>query len=209
MSVERFMNYRVFNEAVTAEQWAWKHYGDILNLDPESDLYNLIFSYTGSWYKVLNRLMRILPAIDSEDYETIDFKDYVEEREAIVFLNSILCSYSLPEPIVVYRFAHFSDIVKMSGHHVLWKDVCFTDKAFVSTTLVKDLLISFGKENGCSCILKIYLPQGMVGAYVSLKTENTLLDEQEFLLPPNITFKIIKVHYFTWPIQIDCVALLK
>ena len=207
MSVDNLMDYREFSNADEAERWAWEHYSDLLSLAPESEQYKLIFSYTGSWYKVLNRLMRVCPAVGSEAFDKVDFGDYAEEKAEIVALTSILQSYSLPEPIVVHRFAHLSDVVKMSGARILRKGVHFSDKAFVSTTLIKKLLVPFGKENGCSCVLKIYLPKGLHGAYVSFKTDKTLLNEQEFLLPPNVPIEIVKIHYFTWPIQIDCVAL--
>lgn len=207
MPVDNLMDYREFTNADEAERWAWEYYSDLLSLNPESEQYKLFFSYTGSWYKVLNRLMRVCPAVGSEAFDKIDFGDYAEEKAEIIALNSILQKYSLPESIVVHRFAHISDIVKMTGAYFLSKGVQFLDKAFVSTTLVKNLLIPFGKENGCSCVLRIYLPKGLPGAYVSFKTDKTLLNEQEFLLPPNVPMKIIKIHYFTWPIQIDCVAL--
>lgn len=207
MLADSLMDYREFFNADEAEQWAWEHYSDLLSLDPESEQYKLIFSYTGSWYKALNRLMRICPPVGSASFDKVDFGDYAEERAAVIALNSILQDYSLPESIVVHRFAHLSDIATMSGVHFLRKGVQFSDKAFVSTTLVKKLLVPFGKENRCSCILRIYLPKELPGAYVSFKTDKTLLNEQEFLLPPNIPMKIIKIHYFTWPIQIDCIAL--
>lgn len=207
MSVDTLMGYREFTNADEAEQWAWEHYSNLLSLDLDSEQYKLIFSYTGSWYKALNRLMRVCPTVGSKDFDKVDFGDYAEEKAEIIALNAILQKYSLPEPIVVHRFAHILDIVKMSGVYFPRKGVQFSDKAFVSTTLVKNLLVSFGKENGCSCVLRIYLPKGLPGAYVSFKTDKTLLNEQEFLLPPNVPMKIIKIHYFTWPIQIDCVAL--
>ena len=207
MSVDNLMDYREFSNADEAEQWAWEHYSDLLSLPPESEQYKLIFSYTGSWYKALNRLMRVCPAVGSEAFDKVDFGDYAEEKAEIVALTSILQNYSLPEPIVVHRFAHLSDIVKMSGARILRKEVHFSDKAFVSTTLIKKLLVPFGKENGCSCVLRLYLPKGLPGAYVSFKADKTLLNEQEFLLPPNVPMEIVKIHYFTWPIQIDCVAL--
>lgn len=207
MPSESTMDFQEFSNTDEAAQWAWEHYYDLLSIEPESKQYKLIFSYTGSWYTTLNRLMRVCPAIGSTSFDNIDLGDYSEEKEAIIALNSVLQDYSLPEAIVVYRFAHLSDILKMSGAHFLRKGVRFSDKAFVSTTLVKKLLVPFGKENRCSCVLKIFLPQGIPGACVSFKTDKTLLNEQEFLLPPNIPMEIVKVHYFTWPIQIDCIAL--
>lgn len=196
--------YREFTSANDAELWAWQHYADLLSLDTESEEYKLIFWYTGSWYKVLNDLMRICPPIGSDEFDKVDFSEYAEESEQILMLNSILQNYTLPEPIVVYRFAYLRNLAKMAGGYIIRKGKRFSDKAFVSTTLVKNLLVPFGKEHRCSCVLKMYLPQGLPGAYVSFKTDKTCLNEQEILLPPNITFQITKIHLFTWPMQIDC-----
>lgn len=196
--------YREFTSANDAELWAWQHYADLLNLDPESEEYKLIFWYTGNWYKALNRLMRVCPPVGTDAFDKVDVGEYAEEKEQILMLNSILQNYTLPEPIVVYRFAHLRNIAKMAGVHILRKKQCFSDKAFVSTTLVKNLLVPFGKEHRCSCVLKMYLPRGLPGAYVSFKTDKTCLNEQEILLPPNIIFQITKIHLFTWPMQIDC-----
>ena len=207
MPVDNLMDYREFTNADEAEQWAREHYPNLLSLNSESEQYKLIFYYTGSWYKALNLLMRACPAVGSEAFDKVDFRDYAEEKEDIIALNSVLQNHSLPEPIVVHRVTHISDIIKMSGVRFLRKGVQFSDKAFVSTTMVKSLLIPFGKENRCSCVLRIHLPKGFPGACISFKAGKSLLNEQEFLLPPNVSMKISKVHYFTWPIQIDCVAL--
>lgn len=206
MSNNNLIGYREFNNDIEAEQWAWEYYSDLLNLNPESEQYKLIFSYTGSWYKVLNHLLRICPEIGSADFDNINFGDYSEEKARIQALNDILISYSLPESIVVYRFTHLSAIRSMTGKHFLREGLYFSDKAFVSTTLVKKDLDLFRKEYNCNCVLKIYLPKDLSGAYVSFKTDKTRLNEQEFLLSPNIQMKIIKIHHFTWPVQIDCVA---
>ena len=103
MPVDNLVDYREFSNADEAEQWAWKHYSDVLSLDPESEQYKLIFSYTGSWYKALNRLMRVCPAVGSEAFDKVNFGDYAEEKAEIIALKSILQKYSLPESIVVSR----------------------------------------------------------------------------------------------------------
>ena len=79
MSVDNLMDYREFSNTDEAERWAWEHYSDLLNLAPESEQYKLIFSYTGSWYKALNQLMRECPEIGSDAFDKVDFGDYAEE----------------------------------------------------------------------------------------------------------------------------------
>lgn len=200
--------YREFHSAQEAEQWAHHHYGDLLNMDSENELYRLIFSYTGNWYLALNRLLRACPTFGTLEFDDVDFGEYQEEKQQIIEIFQVLNSYTLPEDIIVHRFTHITDVIRMLGKHWPKKGKVFSDKAFVSTTLVKDLLNGFAKENKCTCLLKISLPKGIHGACVSFKTSKTLLNEQEFLLPTNVKMQIQKVHYFKWPIQIDCVALL-
>lgn len=200
--------YREFHSAQEAEQWAHRHYGDLLNMDSENELYRLIFSYTGSWYLALNRLLRVCPTFGTPEFDDVDFGEYQKEKQQIIEISQVLNSYTLPENIIVYRFTHITDVIKMLGKHWPQKGKVFSDKAFVSTTLVHDLLKGFAKEYKCTCLLKLFLPKGIQGACVSFKTSKTLLNELEFLLPPNVKMQIQKVHYFKWPIQIDCVALL-
>lgn len=200
--------YREFDSAQEAEQWSHQHYGDLLNMDPESALYRLIFAYTGSWYLVLNRLLRTCPTFGTPEFDTADFGEYEEEKQQIIEISQILNRHTLPENIIAYRFTHITDVIRLLGKHWPQKGKVFSDKAFFSTTLVQDLLIGFAEEHRCTCLLKIFLPKGIHGACVSFKTSKTLLNEQEFLLPPNVKMRIKKVHYFTWPIQIDCIALL-
>lgn len=199
--------YREFQSSEEAEQWALEHYADLLKLNPESDLYKTIFSYTGSWFSVLNRLLRSCPPINSEDFSRIDFSEYADEIDAINTINDTLHRYSLPENTVAYRFTHRSDITGLCRTRILRKGLKFADKAFLSTTLVRKLLEPFGKEHRCNCVLKLYLPKGLPGAYVSFKTDKTRLNEQEFLLPPNVRFQIIKIHAFTFPTIIECKAI--
>lgn len=208
MRVDTSCGYRKFHTAAEAEKWAGVHYAELLSLSPEDELHKLIFSYTGSWYKCLNRLLRACPPLDSPDFDRINFDKYKDEKQEILKLNNVLNRYSLPENIIVYRFTHLGDVLKMTGKRILRKGLCFSDKAFVSTTLVKELLEQFSRGNRCTCVLKICLPKGMPGAYVSFKEDKTLLNEQEYLLPPNVRMEITKIHCFTWPIQIDCFAFL-
>ena len=208
MPVDTSCGYREFKTAEEAEDWAGIHYADLLSMNPEDELYYIISTYTGSWYKCLNRLLRICPPLASADFNHVNFCEYEDEKQEILKINSALNRYSLPENIIVHRYTYLRDVIKMTGKCILRKGLCFSDKAFVSTTLVKGLLEQFSRENRCTCVLKICLPKGIPGAYVSFKTDKTRLNEQEFLLPPNIKMKITKVHYLTCPMQIECLALL-
>lgn len=200
--------YREFNTPEEVQNWIVEHYPDILNIDPKSHLYKIIFFYTGNSYKILNHLLRVCPPIGSLEYKKIDFDDYTEEANEISIINDFLYSHTLIENIVAYRFTHLSVVKKLCNSKFLHKGLCFSDKAFFSTTLVRELLGDFSKDHRCSCVLKLYLQKGIHGAYVSLKSDQTQLNEQEFLLPPNTKFEIIKVHYFKYPMLIECKVIL-
>lgn len=199
--------YREFNTKEDAEEWAQMHCADLMELSPENDLHRIIYSYTGNCFTAYNRILRACPPLDSDDFNNIDFGDLsdfaIESRE----LDKALRSYSLPEDIIVYRFTKKRNIRKLCNEKVLLCGMEFSDKAFFSTTLVKHMLDKFRKEHRCDCVLKLYLPKGCPGAYVSFKNEKSCLDEQEFLLPPNMKFRIMKIHHFTFPLEIECIAI--
>lgn len=199
--------YREFKSKEEAEMWAWKYYSDLLNLPSEDALHKIISSYTGSYYKAYNQLLRLCPPLNSDKFKHIDFEDRIDDVEEIYKIDCALRSYSLPENIIVYRFTHKKDVHKLCDKKFLCAGAIFSDRAFFSTTLVRDIMNEFRKQNRCDCMLKIYLTQGLPGAYVSFKEEWSCLDEQEFLLPPNTKFRILKIHHFTYPLEIECIAV--
>lgn len=196
--------YREFINTEEAEQWAWKHYADFLNFPPESEIYKTFFWYTGSWYTECNNIMRSIP----EKCIGINSGVSAEVIRAIQIMNDVLCSYSLPENVITYRFTHKEDIKKLCHAKRLPVGMTFADSAFLSTTLVKSLLENFGKENHGDCVLKLYLPKGTPGAYVSFNDNRSCLNEQEFLIPPHMRFQITKIHYFTFPLLIECMMVI-
>ncbi|OPJ58151.1 ADP-ribosyltransferase [Clostridium chromiireducens] len=72
----------------------------------------------------------------------------------------------------------------------------FTDKAFIDTTLVPDLIRDFADTHKYNCLLKLHLPKGIKGAYVEFYHKNDHLNECEFLLPLNSIF-VLKKKYFS------------
>jgi len=58
--------------------------------------------------------------------------------------------------------------------------------------LVPSLLKEFAKKHKYNCILKLYLPKGTKGAYI--RFSNCVLNECEFLLPPNSKFILVRKH---------------
>lgn len=199
--------YREFHSCVEAEEWAMEHYAKLMTLSPESQVYKTISYYTGSEYKILNELLRIMPPCGTPAFDKIDPGEYQEECEEIHLIADTLSEFALPESIVTFRFTHNKGIRKLCGKAIPRRGMVFADKAFLSTTLLRDQLVEFGKETHCNCILKMFLPKGLPGAYVSFKDERSCLNEQEFLLPPNVRFEITKVHRLSFPMMIECIAL--
>lgn len=202
----KYSEYREFWDEAEAETWAREHYGTLLELPFESEVYKDFFAYTGNWSVPVNNIMRLLPPYGTPEFFECDPGEYQEAYDTIPRIVDVLNQYELPESIVVYRFTHLKMIRDLYGVRHLRTGQVFSDKAFLSTTLLRKQLVPFGRSRRCDCVLKLYLPKGMHGAYVSSQDERDVLREYEFLLPPNITFKIVKVHRLMYPKEIECVV---
>ena len=206
--------YREFNSAEEANSWGREYYSDLYSKCKDKtmllcdSLIKSLYAYTGSNYKMLNELLRVCTPMNSQEFEGINFGEYEDEKPALIEINKKLKNYTTPENIIVYRYTHKHYLRKLCPNGKVKIGTIFSDKAFFSTTLVKDLLKDFAIENHCNCILKLYLPKGTPRAYISFKGKQSLLNEQEFLLPTNMKFMITKKQKFTrWPI-IDCQAIV-
>jgi len=200
--------YREFYTCEEAQLWAEENYANILALSPGSQLYNDIFSYTGSWYKVINSFLRRSPVYGSDAFRAMPSDDYEDEIGTIDRMVKLMEENPLPDNILAYRFTHLKVIRGLCGVKYLKVGLTFSDRAFFSTALVRKGLEDFGRQNLCNCILKLYLPKGTPGIYVTLEEDRNLLNEQEFLLPPNVRFEITKIRRFSFPMMIECIALV-
>lgn len=202
-----YKHYREFRDEAEVEAWAWEHYAGLLSMPRDSKLYQDISAYTGSLFTPVNGLMRAIPPYGTPGFFECDPGDFQMAYDAIPGIVDALNQYETPENIVAYRFTHLKVMRGLCRTRWLRSGLIFSDKAFFSTTLLRKQLVQFGKEHRCNCVLKLYLPKGTYGAYVSFKEEWSLLREYEFLLPPNMKFKIVKVCAFTHPVLIECAAL--
>ena len=204
--------YKEFQTSEEAEEWAWANYADILTPSEDNPAYMSIFYYTGSMSRKWNSVLRRHPSIESGEFEKSAGGQFVSDSEQIRRINevnSVLRQHLIPENLVTYRYTHKKVLEMLCLPNRLKKEIHFSDKAFFSTTLVKELLVTFATKHDCNCLLKLYLPAGLQGAYVSLKNPLAKLNEQEILLPPNTEFEIIKIHRFTKPMMIECKAIIK
>lgn len=194
--------YKEFLNSQEADVWVnnfyreWVEQLQLHQNDKNNNIYNLLYKYTGNLYLAYNKFLRgkIKPTKK-------DANIYLKDIETI---KNEISKFELNENIIVYRYtykSHFKNLFKNSKPKI--GDV-FIEKAFASTTLVKNLLMDFAKNHKYKCLLKIYLPKGTKGAYVKFKD---CLNEHEFLLPPNAKFILRKKRLnfnLDFPIVYDC-----
>lgn len=184
--------FRRFHTDKEAWEWAIDNFGLWLeDIQPNKDnniknsIADLLYTYTGNMNIPYNQFLR--------GYRNGYREDEIEEYSRnIEIIKKEICKFELSENIVVYRYAHkklFKRFFKSSKPKV---GELFTDKGFVSTTLLPDALKEFAKQHKYNCLLKIYLPIATKGAYI--KFNDSLLNEHEFLLPPNSTFRLDKKY---------------
>ena len=107
----------------------------------------------------------------------------------------------------MYRYTKRQAVRANCGGHI-HNGAVISDPGFQSTSLVKSCMKSFAKEYEMDCLLKIYLPKGFPGAYISEYREEDRLDENEYLLPAGTRLKIIKKHILSCPLMIECEPVL-
>lgn len=98
--------YREFDSVEETEIWARKYYSDLLDLPKENEFHKMISYYTGGYYKWYNKLLRDYLPVDSDQFRKIDSADIRDDVKEIQKIIEVLCKYSLPENIIVYRFTH-------------------------------------------------------------------------------------------------------
>lgn len=205
-------HYKEFQTSDEADVWALANYADILTPSEDNPAYMSVFYYTGSMSRKWNSVLRRHPSIESGEFEKSAAGEFCSDGEQICRIkevNTVLRQHTIPENVVVYRYTHKKVLKQLCFPKKIKRLVHFSDKGFFSTTLVKELLVDFADKHDCNCLLKIYLPAGLQGAYVSLKNSLSKLNEQEILLPPNTEFEIVKIHRFTRPLMVECKAIIQ
>lgn len=150
----------------------------------EKNAARLLCDYTGCMNIPYNQYLRGLECFNEEEV-----REYFSDTAIIT--NEIR-KFDLQENIIAFRYTHkqlFGLLFELKRPKV---GQVFTDKGFMSTTLVGDLLKDFAKNRRYNCVLKLYLPKGTKGAYI--RFNDSLLNEHEFLLPPNSRFLLTGKH---------------
>ncbi|MBU3175176.1 hypothetical protein KPL47_02200 [Clostridium estertheticum] len=165
-----------------------------VQINNKNNISNLLYAYTGSTNVIYNRSLRGVTELDKNSVEK-----YSKE---IAIITKEICKLELKEDIIVYRYTcksffrnSFETLKPGIGRN-------FIEKGFMSTTLAPELLKEFPQHHRYDCILKLYLPKGTKGAYISIGNNN--LNEYEFLLPPNAEFKLLKRGLRGWMPLYEC-----
>lgn len=199
--------FREFHSDKEASEWAMNHFrlwiNEMRSIKETSCLNynytaNLLDAYTSSLNVPINKLLRGC----EEDLDEKQMKEYYEK---ISIVSNEISRFSLQENIIVYRFTHKKLFKALFETSRMQKNNLFTEKGFMSTTLVRDLLVEFAKSHKYNCLLRLYLPKGTKGRYMQLTNR---INEQEFLLPPNSTFKLLDKHLsYRYKTIYDCILV--
>lgn len=138
--------------------------------------------YNGTAYQLINDVARGTGNV------TAHARAHMEKVGTIGHLDAALAKSSVPETIAVYRgikdstlaFGH-ADAGRMVGRVV-------TEKAFVSTSLVRAVAEGFHRESGA--LLRIVVPAGSKGLFVGNVRGVYGSNERELLLPRGTSYKI-------------------
>ncbi|MFL0197127.1 ADP-ribosyltransferase [Clostridium sp. WILCCON 0269] len=185
--------FRQFKNEEEVYEWVTDNFGGgtryieiYENSSDKSDMANLLCCYTGNKNNIYRKILwGCAKELGGEEIE-----NYLKE---ISIIPKEICKFELQENIIAYRYTYKKTLEKGFESLKIEKGETFTNKMFMSTTLIPGLLKEFFKSRKCDCILKLYLPKGTKGVYVSVG--KNALNEQEFSLPPNSTFKLIKRSY--------------
>ena len=198
-----YPDYRIFTSSKAAHIWAEETYSALLSNKAFCEARNKIIEYTGNTYVPINTILRTAPEYGSEAFDKCALGDYEEYRTDIAILIHALNQFPLMENIVAYRAITWRALLELCKG-LPKKGRIFRDKAFTSTSLTFASVEEFSKTHNCPCILKLFLPQGVLGAFVSNYDEHDLLDENEFLIMPNLNFEIVSVHPFSRTHKVIC-----
>lgn len=195
--MKNFENYKEFLLEDEALNWAKENYFELFNMDEKDERYKVLAGYTGTDFYGINLFLRNRK---NNHENSLNLEKY---QKNINIIDNILNQNFILEDIVLYRYINKTLLKFLLKGNNLKQNIMFEDKAFVSTGLIKENLKSFSKENNCKILLKLYVPKGTNGVYVSLY-KKSILKEYEILLHRNTKFKILKIHHFLGKLMIEC-----
>lgn len=171
--------YKKFFFECTADKWLNLYRSEFpQKANTDETFWKALSIYTGSGNGPINQHLRCQNPIYKSDY-------------LYPYLQSLLArlpEYHIPDNIVVYRFINSKHLKKMCPAWPPHKGMIISDKAFLSTTLLRHGVDSYKKGRGLDVTLIISIPCGTAGTYVGYAA--TSLHEFEILLPPEVKLHI-------------------
>ena len=183
-------SFREFTDDNEAKRWGAKSRENVLLSNEEI---NNIYYYTGSWYRVIFFHLKRGNYRDGSDPDT---------DAEIDMLDGSINKGKIPDDIVVYRATRWKTLKSTIENNVV------TPEAYWSTSLLLKRAVLFKlqqRDEHYDCILKIYLPKGSKGLYVSELKEHDQLSEFEVLLPRDSKFRIIKRRLFSRLLEVELI----
>lgn len=152
----------------------------------EDEMKSLIY-YTGGESLWINNLLTKTRIDELDDRSKSNIQGH------IVNLNNIIKKSSpSSRKTVVYRGAQTRETTEN------WKMAKKGDvlpfnysTRFISTTLHKKTALGFVEDDESCCLLKLILPKGTKGIYVSKLSSFQDLEEEEIILPPGCKFLVV------------------
>lgn len=187
-------NYVQFTDPSVAKDWGNFHYAEwsqkyMKLMEVTGHLFDIpnirspLEKYCGYDYRNINNYLR--HGIDNSN------KDY---RELSDSLSIVLSSAPrIPENIVVYRLVCDEFIDALISDNKLDPSTPTSEKGFMSTSLIKDICYTPEPYSAEKNLLKIFVPKGTMGIYVSNITHR---NEEEILLRPNLFLGLSSYPYF-------------
>lgn len=188
-------SYKKFKTEDDAKKWAkenYEHWLEKIQITKYSylseNVNDLLYGYSGNMDRIYNQMLR-----GKKKYNKKETEKYTQH---INIINNTISKLQLKENIQVWRWTDKKEFKLLFKSNNIKKGDTFIDRAFMSTTLVVDLLENFAKERKYDCLLKLYLPKGTKGAYIDFYSKQSILNECEFLLPIGTSF-VLKRKYFS------------
>jgi hypothetical protein len=153
-------------------------YGDV---EYTTDEDGAIHNYTGSGYQLINELLRHgKPEDDDNEFE--------EEEESIEYLKKAARKTKLKTDTILYRGSGFDEEILVGS--------TIRDKGFSSTSLRPEVAEEFtssdhNADKEFKYVMRIKAPKGTNGIFPA--TAEVSSTENEFILPPNAGFKVVKI----------------
>lgn len=173
--MQKNQSFKEFTTEDEAKTWAKENYGQWLEKIqitkysyPSTEINDLLYGYTGNTYQMYNPMLRGFGKYDKEETE--------EYTQNINIINNEISKFKLKENIVVWRYTYKNMLKLFFENNKIKKGDVFTDKAFMDTTLIPDLLRNFAIDHRCDCLMKLCLPTGTKGAYVYFYNKHSVLN---------------------------------